>query len=64
MDRHMTETQLRAFAEQVARLTLFTETLDADEDPDAAQTDLDWLIAQDETLETLIHDARKLCGQE
>jgi len=60
---------LLAFAEKIARLTLFAES-DAvtgraeGADPEAVQTDLDWLTAQDETLESLIREARALTGIE
>ena len=58
---------LHAFAAQIARLTLFAESdyvtgRPEGTDPEAVQTDLDWLIAQDETLESLIRQARALTG--
>jgi hypothetical protein len=66
---HPFSTDLLAFAEKIARLTLFAESdavTDRAEgaDPEAVQTDLDWLTAQDETLENLIREARALTGIE
>lgn len=57
----------RDFVLKVARHLLFAESgcvTDRPEgsDPEAAQKDLDWLIAQDETLESLITEARVICG--
>lgn len=59
--------RLLSFVQNIARLTLFAESdyvTDRPEgtDPEAVQTDLDWLIAQDETLESLIREARALTG--
>jgi hypothetical protein len=56
---------LLAFAAKIARLTLFAESdyvtgRPEGTDPEAVQTDLDWLTAQDETLESLIREARAL----
>jgi hypothetical protein len=56
------------FARQIARLMLwheselFKEQVAGGADPEAAQTDLDYLTSQDEALQSLIHKARKLCG--
>jgi len=59
--------RLLSFVQNIARFTLFAESdyvTDRPEgtDPEAVQTDLDWLIAQDETLESLIRQARALTG--
>ncbi len=56
-----------AFVKQIARLTLFAESdyvtgRPERTDPEAVQADLDWLTAQDETLESLIREARALTG--
>ncbi len=66
---HPFSTDLLAFARKIARLTLFTESdyvtgRPEGADPNAVQTDLDWLTAQDETLESLIREARALTGAE
>ncbi len=54
-----------AFIQKVARLTLWMESdyvtgRPEGTDPEAVQTDLDWLTAQDDTLESLIREARAL----
>jgi hypothetical protein len=66
---HPFSTDLLAFAAKIARLTLFAESDNVTgrpegTDPKAVQTDLDWLTAQDEALESLIREARTLTGTE
>ncbi len=64
---HLYSSRARAFIDRIARLTLFGESdyvtgRPEGTDPEDVQTDLDWLIAQDETLESLIREARALTG--
>jgi hypothetical protein len=66
---HPFSTDLLAFAQSIARLTLFTESdyvtgHPEGTDPEAVQTDLDWLTAQDDALESLIREARRLTGNQ
>jgi hypothetical protein len=66
---HPFSTDLLAFAAKIARLTLFAESHNVTgrpeaTDPESVQKDPDWLTAQDETLESLIREARTLTGTE
>jgi hypothetical protein len=59
--------RLLAFARNIAALTLFAESGAVTEepertDPEPMQPDSGWLTAQDETLESLIREARALTG--
>ena len=52
-----------AFVEQVAKLLTFQEAIiaeDPEEDPHAAQMDLDTLVGDHDTLEALIEQARQI----
>ncbi|MGO9546848.1 MAG: hypothetical protein ACLPPF_18885 [Rhodomicrobium sp.] len=58
---------LRAFTTKIAHLALFAESDYVNKrpdgaDPEAVQTDLNWLTAQHEALESLIREARDLIG--
>ncbi|MGO9474456.1 MAG: hypothetical protein ACLPWS_13805 [Rhodomicrobium sp.] len=62
---HSPSKDLYAFAAQIARLTLFSESdyvagRPEGADPEAVQADSDWLTAQDQALESLIREARRL----
>ncbi len=62
---HLYSNRALAFIEHIARLTLFAESdcvtgRPEGTDPEDVQTDLDWLTAQNDTLESLIREARAL----